>query len=71
MEGNIKDFGKTANNMAKENFIIKKKKAGKKAFGAREDELNGKIITLLILCSYIVTAKFLNLMIVIFNIIFF
>ncbi len=44
MEESIKDIGRTENNMEKENSSILKKIFGKKEFGMKVREFNGKIL---------------------------
>jgi hypothetical protein len=40
---NIKEVGRMENNMGRENFSIPKMEYGKKEYGVKEEELNGKM----------------------------
>ena len=44
MAENIKEIGRMENNMARENFSIRKMAYGKKEYGVRGEEINGKTL---------------------------
>jgi len=44
MVENIKEIGKTESNMERVSFSIPKTEYGKKEYGARGEELNGKML---------------------------
>lgn len=46
MEENIKEIGKMENNTEKENFSTQKMEYGRKEYGVKVEELNGKILLL-------------------------